>query len=74
LDEEEAVKEFVWVECEEEMVRCLVAADGWGERVGGGDDKRKKKKQRVENRSTRLLHRLGDFVKQRSNSETLGLK
>ncbi|AES70018.1 hypothetical protein MtrunA17_Chr3g0093441 [Medicago truncatula] len=47
LDEEEAVKESIWVECEEEMVRCLVS-DGWGERVGGGDDdKRKKKKKRV---------------------------
>jgi hypothetical protein len=29
LDEEEAVKESVWVECGEEMVRCLVS-DGWG--------------------------------------------
>ncbi|RHN61764.1 hypothetical protein MtrunA17_Chr4g0040181 [Medicago truncatula] len=32
------------------MVRCLVAADGWRERVGGGDDekrKKKKKKKRV---------------------------
>jgi hypothetical protein len=43
----EAVKEFVWVECEEEMVRCLVAADGWEERVGGGhEDKRKRKKKK----------------------------
>lgn len=41
-------KESVWVECEEEMVRCLVS-DGWGERVGGGDDdkRKKKKKKRV---------------------------
>jgi len=47
LDDEEAVKEFVWVECEKEMVRCLVAADGWRKRVGGGDDDKRKKKKRV---------------------------
>jgi len=31
------------VECEKEMVRCLVAADGWRERVGGGDDDKRRK-------------------------------
>jgi len=43
----EAVKEFVWVDCEEEMVRCLVATDGWGEeKVGGGHEDKRKKKNR----------------------------
>lgn len=43
------------MKCEEEMVRCLVAADGWRERVGGGDDEKRKKKRVFSFLKTRVL-------------------